>query len=122
MNDIVQFIEDLGGLHDARIVDLFWYSSDRRLELQIDDIHANSQGLPEAANPEGGTFIFFEVATFLIDADLGIHDIAIYEWVANMEGKRVRSTILCSPGGRLEIECERIECRLSKEQSRQQTT
>ena len=103
-------VESLGGLHDAVILSLVWNAQDRRLEIAVDDINSNTNGLPEYQGPVSAMLQFSEVSRFEVNANLAEVGLMVYEWTISRKGPDIlASTISLSPGGELTIECRSIE-------------
>lgn len=108
--NIPQFIESLGGLHDASLLKLLWRAADSCLEIEIDDLHANLNGLPEYKGPTKATFVFSEVTRLSMEVDLTDSGLMLYDWKFGKSGvSNYASEISFSPGGRVSIECDHIE-------------
>lgn len=115
MTDIVQFIESLGGLHDATVTEVLWLPIEKRLELGIKDLYWNFEGLPEYQGPTGGRFIFSKVSKFLSEIDLAASGLMIADWLFEYSTKPGYSCeILFNSSGRLLIACSQIECQKDK--------
>ena len=108
MEDIVKFIESLGGLHDAKILGLFWRPVSRSLEIEIKDIYIDFEGLPEYQGPTKAKFIFSGVSKFNLDVDLADYTY-LYDWTFTKSGTP-NCELHFAPGGKVTIECSRIEC------------
>lgn len=105
-------IESLGGLHDARVMSLAWNAEDRTFSLVVDDINANTSGLPEYPGRSMATLVFSGVTLLQAEADLALDGLMIFEWIiARKEPEGFCSSISLSPGGRLAIECRHIDIR-----------
>lgn len=102
-------IESLGGLHDSMVMAVDWNAEARTLRIVVDDINANTRGLPEHPGPARATLVFSEVRLLHADADLASAGLRIFEWViSRSEPDGFCSSIALSPGGRLAIECRQI--------------
>ena len=102
-------IQSLGGLHDARVMSLAWHPYDRTLLIVVDDINANTNGLPEYPGKTEATLVFSEVTLLRIDADLACDGLLIFDWIISRNEPDVySSSMVLSPGGRLAIECRHI--------------
>ena len=107
MEDIVQLIESLGGLHDARISALRWMPDTRSLEIEVKDLYSNFDGLPEYEGPTRAKFVFSDVSKAVLEVDFA--DACIYDWTFTKSGTP-NCIIHFFPGGRITIECGQIEC------------
>ena len=102
-------IKSLGGLHDARVTSLAWHPDDRTLLMVVDDINANTNGLPEYPGKTEATLVFSEVTLLHIEADLACDGLLIFDWIiSRKEPDGYSSSVVLSPGGRLAIECRKI--------------
>lgn len=109
--NIPQLIESLGGLHDATLLKLLWRAADSCLEIEIDDLHANFNGLPEYQGPTKATFVFSQVTGLNLAVDLSTTGLMLYGWKFKKSGvPNYASEISFSPGGRVVVECGHIEC------------
>lgn len=108
VEDIIQLVESLGGLHDARILGLLWQPVSRSLEIEIKDIHINFEGLPEYRGPTKAKFIFSGVSKFDLNVDLA-DTIYLYDWTFTKDGTP-NCELHFAPGGKIVIACSHIEC------------
>lgn len=111
MENIPQFIESLGGLHDAALLKLVWRAAEKRMEIEIDDLHANFGGLPEYQGPTKATFVFSDVTRLNVEADLTESGLMLYDWkFEKSDAPNFACEITFSPSGRVLIGCAGIEC------------
>jgi hypothetical protein len=111
--NIYQLIRSLGGLHDATLLKLLWCAAEKRLEIEIDDLHANFSGLPEYKGPTDAIFIFSNVSRFNIEADLTGKGLMLYDWIfEKSDATNHMCQISFSPSGRMTIHCARIACKV----------
>ena len=109
-DDIAQVIEALGGLHDARLSGLRWDAAKRRLEVDIDDIYSNSEGLPGYQGPKAGTLAFHAVTRFDVDVPLGGPGLLVFDCtVRGGTAGSWETELAFSPGGRILVESESVE-------------
>jgi hypothetical protein len=112
MEDIAQFIESLGALHDATVLELLWLAVPHRLEIEIKDLYWNFEGLPEYPGAVKGRFILSDVSEFTSTVDYAVPGLMIYKWAFKKTGTaKYRCEILFSPNGKLTVNCDQIECR-----------
>ena len=110
-NTIPGLIKSVGGLHDATMLRLVWQAGENRLEIDIDDLHANFEGLSDYKGPVATRFIFTDVARAALEMNLAEEGLMIYSWDFKEAAARgFACEILFSPGGRAIVECGRIEC------------
>jgi hypothetical protein len=112
MEDIVEFVKSLGGLHDSKLLKLVWLLPERRLDLHIKDIWWNSEGHPEYPGPTPAMFVFTDVSKFDVNVgDFCVVGHMIYDWTFQKTGTpNYVSEIAFSPGGKIIVECDHIEC------------
>lgn len=109
--DIVQFIKSLGGLHDSVVSNVVWSPQNHHLEIEIENIYSNFEGLPEYSGPAGATFVFFQVTDVIMEVDFTVIGLMIYDWEFQTNGvPNYKSRINFSPSGKTTIECGRIVC------------
>jgi hypothetical protein len=110
-NNMVEVITVLGGLHDAVLSRFLWQSQDNRLELEIDDLHANFRGLPGYEGPTRATLVFTRVTHLDIHMNFCTEGLMIYDWKSDRVGpENCTSEILFSPGGRITIVFGGLQC------------
>lgn len=103
-------VESLGGLHDAMVMSLTWNAEKRTLSVVVDDINANTSGLPEYPGRSMATFVFSGVTLLHAEVDLALDGLMIFEWIiSRKEPDGYCSSISFSPDGRLAIECRHID-------------
>ena len=111
MEDIVEFVKSLGGLHDSTVLKLLWLPKERRLEIDIKDIYWNFEGLPDYSGPTTATFVFSQVADLVVDVDFTTRGHMICDWLFQAAGvPSYKSELLFSPSGKITVECGSIEC------------
>lgn len=109
--NIPRLVESLGGLHDATLLKLLWRADEKCVEIEIDDLHANFNGLPEYQGPTKATFVFSQVTRLTVDANLTESGLMLYDWTFEKSGTPdYACEISFSPSGRVSIACGRIEC------------
>lgn len=101
--DPKSFFTERGGLHDARIRQILWDASERRISVAVGDLNASALGLPEYTGAEPGTLVFRDVDNLAFGCDALVNDIQrVYDVeIEEGEGRKDRCTLLISPGGRL---------------------
>ena len=111
MENIAEFIKSLGGLHDSTVLKMLWHPENSRLEIEIEDIYWNFEGLPEYPGPTRATFVFSQVASLEVEVNFTVVGLMVHDWEFQATGvPNYKSEILFSPGGKITIECGRIEC------------
>ena len=112
MKSIIQFIKSLGALHDATVTEMRWLPQEKRFEIGIEDLYQNFKGLPDYPGPTKGRFVFSQVSKlYSTDVDFADVGLMIYELTfRNSEAPGHGCEIRFSPGGKMLIECQSIEC------------
>jgi hypothetical protein len=108
MEDVVQLVESLGRLHDAKILELIWRPNARSLEIQIKDIYVDLEGFPEYPGPKAARFVFSRVIKFDLEVNLA-DSVSLYDWVFAKSGIP-HCELFFSPSGKITVECDKIEC------------
>jgi hypothetical protein len=112
MVNIAEFISELGGLHDAKLTSLAWDPADQRLEIGVDDIYSNFEGLPEYEGPAKAAFIFSGVSKLNISVeDFQAAGLMIYDWNVQKDASGIISEMKFSPDGSIVAMSAAIECR-----------
>jgi hypothetical protein len=111
MTDIVALVKSLGGLHDSTMLSLQWDPPSKRLEMRIEDIYSNFLGLPEYPGATPATFIFSGVKNLVVEVDFTEDGLWVYDCeFHHAEGSKYNCAILFSPGGKIVVACDHIEC------------
>jgi len=111
MEDIIQLVESLGGLHDAKILGLVWLPVTRSLEIEIKNIYVDFEGLPEFPEyqvPTKAKFVFSDVSRFDLEVDLA-DSVRIYDWTFAKDGTP-NCELHIAPAGTIAVKCSRIDC------------
>ena len=98
-----KFFAELGGLHDADITQMSWDPIARLFKIDIDDLNANFDGLPEYRGKKPATLAFAEIENLSANCDAAFGDIQrVYklEVEESASGKFVMS-LRISPSGRI---------------------
>jgi hypothetical protein len=74
------FIENLGGLHDARVTRISFEPGELRLIVEIDDLHVNFAGLPEHPGARSATIILEGVHAVGGSFPNQLKPLWIFEW------------------------------------------
>lgn len=106
---ICEYIDSLGGLHDATMLRVLWDSRERRLEIAVDDIRSNFVGLPEYQGRAPGVLVFSGVTKFEADATLTEADLMIFGIEFTSRFSPFACELTLSPGGRFVIACQNID-------------
>lgn len=68
MRDNLELLNELGGLHDARVEEVVWRKADHSLRFTIEDMFSNFDGLPDYPGPTPGTLTLVGVENATIEA------------------------------------------------------
>jgi hypothetical protein len=110
-NTIPGLVESLGGLHDAMVLRFVWQRDEKRLEIDIDDLHANFAGLSGYQGPVATRVVLTDVARAALEVNLAEEGLMIYSWdFKEAAPPGFVCEISFSPGGRVIVECGHIEC------------
>ncbi|MDR6536736.1 hypothetical protein [Variovorax soli] len=109
--DPKSFFAQRGGLHDARIRQIAWDAPARSISIQVDDLNANSFGLPEHTGAEPGTLVFHAAEDLAFSCDAFLHDVQrVYDLeIEETSGGKYRCTLVIAPGGRLSFTFSSVE-------------
>lgn len=111
MHDVIELLKSLGGVHDATMLNLFWRADDRILEVEIDDVYSNFNGLPEYQGPEKAMFVFEQVLNLDVGVDFGVGGLLVYNFeIFKTDNGSYSSKIEFSPAGVIRIECANVRC------------
>lgn len=105
------FFRELGGLHDADIVQITWDAIARTILLHVDDLNSNFDGLPEYRGREEAAITFKDVESLMLSCDSFKRDVQrIYkiEVAAAQNLSRFEVSVQISPSGRLTFICENM--------------
>lgn len=105
-----KFFTDLGGLHDAKVLAIHWGNALASLSLDLDDINANFQGLPEYQGRSPATVRFNGVTGLRLSIDAPSDGpLRIYEIECTNSGGILSLAVLLAPGGKLTFGCQSID-------------
>jgi hypothetical protein len=68
-NTLADFLNGLGGLHDATVVSINWQASAKTLEFAFDDLYANFRGMPEYPGRRTGVIRLHGLSQLSIDVE-----------------------------------------------------
>ena len=108
VEDVVQLIQSLGGLHDSEVVSLVWTPAQAEVRMALEDINANFDGLPEYEGPVPAIFVFSGVTDVEWTVDSPDSRLKIYDWDLVPIAGGYRSEVRISPSGKLVIQCAAI--------------
>jgi hypothetical protein len=107
IQDVAKFFAELGGLHDAKVLQVNWTPKSSELAVSVDDLRANFAGLPEHGGTKPAALVFGAVSRISLSGEgqeLGI--LRLFDIECSNKSNVV--TMLFSPGGRMEVEFETL--------------
>lgn len=110
--DPVFFFNDLGDLHDAKIDQITWSVAARTITLDVDDLNANFDGLPEYGGKKKASITFCEVENILLNCDARKDDtqrIYALEMLKKGDSGKYELMMRISPSGRLSFDCYSVK-------------
>ena len=110
--DPVPFFRELGGLHDSEIHHLTWDAAAGAIKLDLDDLNANFDRLPEYQGKRRGAIVFAKVENILWNCDAIKGDVQrIYKLVMRKkdDSEKYELMLRISPSGQLSFDCESVE-------------
>ena len=103
VQDVQKFFAELGGLHDAKVLNAAWNPQSYELTVTVDDLRANFAGLPEHGGAQPATLVFRAVSRVNLGADVDMAGgVRIFDVECSSKPGVVR--LLLSPYGRIEVE------------------
>lgn len=109
MSTFENFLECLGGLHDAVVEDFVWQPHQRLLRLQIDDLFTDLIGSPSYPGPMRGSISFSDVERVSIDIDTSEGSLNVYEIAVEEIESKYAVSIRWWPGGAMQLTCGSID-------------
>ena len=110
MNNLSDYFRNLGGLHDARVLDLRWNYAGKCFSIEIDDLHSNEAGEQDYCGPSQAVIVCTGISKLLIEVDFGLDGLMIYDWVISQSsGHGYSCEVKFSPAGRVIFQCGSIE-------------
>ncbi|MEF9387002.1 hypothetical protein V4890_15465 [Ralstonia solanacearum species complex bacterium KE056] len=107
----VEFFKSLGGLHDASVNGISWDMKNKSMEITVDDINSNFEGLPEYKGKKPASIVFIDVGWTKFSVDVfdrdvcRIYDVDVTE--VGLDGG-FEFVVKLSPGGKIELACREI--------------
>src|ERR1700731_4590487 len=102
MTTLKNSLEQLGDLHDARVMSIRWDANLRDLEFTFEDVYANFRGLANyPAREQGGTVLRHVkelVIDMAVDGNGGAH---VYEFTVEELQSEFVATVLFRPSGKI---------------------
>ena len=110
--DPVSVFRDLGALHDSKIDSVTWDAATRSITLDVDDLNASFDGLPEYPGKRQASIVFTEVENVSLNCDSLKGDIqCIYrlevQKMDNSNGYKLMLRI--APSGQLDLDFETVK-------------
>jgi hypothetical protein len=110
LNSAKTIPELVGGLHDAVLIRLDWMAGQRRLELEVEDLYSNFEGLPNDPGRCPGTIALVGVARLRLDLEPTERGLMVYDVsLVRSESGHMDVTITFSPAGRITAQCSDVE-------------
>jgi hypothetical protein len=106
MNELKRFLERLGGLHDAVLVQMVWSADLHTLRLEFEDLCANFKGLPEYPGAVPGAIELLGADRVTFDIDSEEKRLHVADFIVEADGGLAhRAVVSFWPGGRISAEC-----------------
>jgi hypothetical protein len=96
-----EFLSAHGDLHDCVVNSIFFASSAARVEVSIEDLHANFGGLSEYPGSQAGRLMFEHVEA--VEMDVALPGARIFEVVHTHNARGHRVEFRFSPAGKLVV-------------------
>lgn len=104
MITLKEFLESMGGLHDAVVAELVWRPEGKLLRLEIQDICSNFEGLPEYPGATPAVIELRNVAQVHFDIDTAEQRLNIHDFNVEIDNAgSYRSLISFWPAGRITV-------------------
>lgn len=110
--DVEQELRRLGYLHDARLLAMTWSAEDGSLDLQIEDLHAAFDGLPDDLGRASGALEFRELRGIQMDVAVD-GALKIYKCRVTGEAPLIISFAFW-PAGTLVVSCGELQLRVNR--------
>jgi hypothetical protein len=111
LDDPVVFFQNLGGLHDAEMEYIKWNVLTKVVMIEVLDLNANFEGLPEYSGTKRATVEFFNVENLAMSFDGSPEDVQrIYRLkvLKKSDDGKFEVTLNFVPSGRLSIDCDSV--------------
>lgn len=113
MDTFADYLQRMGGLHDAVVRSVLWSPLERTIAFRFDDIYSNFEGLPEYPGPEANSIVLNGIGHISFSFE-GDEPLRVYEFLSKSDDRN-SARISFWPSGHIEMEFERAEypeCRL----------
>lgn len=102
MNELKLFLERMGGLHDAVILQLMWSPMARKLRFDIKDLCCNFVGFPEYPGMVSGSIELYDTSRVVFDVEANENRLSVYEFSVDIVGENeYRASVLLCPAGKI---------------------
>lgn len=99
MNTLADFLNALGGLHDATVVSINWQAETKTLEFAFEDLYANFRGMPEYPGRRTGVIRLCGLSLLSIDVESS-ERLRVFEFLPD-EQQQDMVLVRFSPGGHI---------------------
>jgi hypothetical protein len=102
VNGLKLFLERMGGLHDAVILQLMWSPMARNIRFDIKDLCCNFVGLPEYPGMVSGSIELHNISRVVFDVEANENRLSVYEFsVEIVSENEYRTSVLLCPAGKI---------------------
>ena len=101
MKSLADFLNAMGGLHDAVVVSIDWQIEAHTLEFTFDDLYANFRGLPEYPGRQRGSILLRDVSRVVVEVD-SEERLRVFE-ILPVEDRADEVVAKFSPSGRITV-------------------
>ena len=101
MKDLFEYLQKMGGMHDAIVEQFTWKQSEQTIEFRFEDLYSNFDGLPEYPGKRSGAIILREVSDVRIDIETN-GPLRVFEFLAD-ESASDAVVVTFSPSGKFRI-------------------
>ena len=105
----VAYFNELGGLHDARIIAVSWNKGEKTLRISVDDLNSNFLNLPEYQGTRQVDILFTGVRRLDLNIQIFEASFSIYDLEIKKNEKHYCVDIRCSPGGNFNFQCKSVK-------------
>lgn len=99
MTTLADFLNALGGLHDATVVSINWQAEAKTLEFAFEDLYANFRGMPEYPGRRTGVIRLCGLSQLSIDVESS-ERLRVFEFLPD-EQQHDMVLVRFSPGGHI---------------------
>lgn len=110
MKNFKDFIHSTGDLHDSELLSFLWSHKKCMLEIAVDDLYSNFEGLSDYKGFYRGRFVFTGVSSLTVEVDFSELGLMVYNWsVIGSDHGETEHELSFSPGGRISFKCKDID-------------